>query len=124
MPLSEDEQRILHQIEQQFYESDPDFAQSVSQSTLYRHAFRRIKWAALMLVLGLVVLVATLQVHFVVAFGGFLIMLAAAFIIEKNARSMGRAGLQSVTGSMRSGKLKESFGSAGDKMRNKFKRED
>jgi hypothetical protein len=124
MPLSEDEQRILHQIEQQFYESDPDFAQSVSQSTLYRHAFRRIKWAALMLVVGLVVLVATLQIHFVVAFGGFLIMLAAAFIIEKNARSMGRAGLQSVTGSMRSGKLKESFGSAGDKMRNKFKRED
>ena len=26
MPLSEDEQRILHQIEQQFYESDSAFA--------------------------------------------------------------------------------------------------
>ena len=32
MPLSEDEQRILHQIEQQFYESDPDFAYNVSQT--------------------------------------------------------------------------------------------
>ena len=27
MPLSEDEQRILRQIEEQFYESDPKFAQ-------------------------------------------------------------------------------------------------
>ena len=42
MPLSEDEQRILHQIEQQFYESDPAFAQQVSQTTLYRHAFGRV----------------------------------------------------------------------------------
>src|SRR5215204_3165796 len=100
MPLSEDEQRILHQIEQQFYESDPDFAQSVSQNTLYRHAFRRIKWSALMLVVG------------------FLIMLAAAFIIEKNARTMGRAGLQSVTGTLRGGKLKDTLGGAGDRMRN------
>jgi len=124
MPLSEDEQRILHQIEQQFYESDPAFAQSVSQASLYRHAFRRIKWAALMLVGGLVFLVATLQVHFIVAFGGFLIMLLAAFIIEKNARAMGRAGLQAVTGSTRAGKLRDSLGGASDRMRNKFKKEE
>lgn len=124
MPLSEDEQRILHQIEQQFYESDPDFAQSVAQSTLYRHSWRRIKWASIMLVAGLVFLVATLQVHFVLAFGGFLIMLAAAFMIEKNARSMGRAGLAQVTGSIRGGKIRDTFGGAGDKMRNKFKREE
>jgi hypothetical protein len=123
MPLSEDEQRILHQIEQQFYESDPDFAQTVSQASLYRHAFRRIKWSALMLIAGLIFLIATLQVHFVLAFGGFLIMLLAAFIIEKNARTMGRAGLQSVTGSIRGGKLRDTLGGAGDRMRNKFKRD-
>jgi hypothetical protein len=124
MPLSEDEQRILHQIEQQFYESDPAFAQSVSQSTLYRHAWRRIKWAALMLMAGLVFLVATLQVHFALAFVGFLIMLAAAFIIEKNARSMGRAGLEQVTRSLRAGGLRDRLGGAGDKMRKRFKRDE
>ena len=124
MPLSEDEQRILHQIEQQFYESDPAFAQSVSQSTLYRHAFRRIKWAALMLVLGLVFLVATLHIHFALSFVGFLIMLAAAFIIEKNARAMGRAGLDQMTRSFRAGRLRDTFGGAGERMRNRFKRED
>ena len=124
MPLSEDEQRILHQIEQQFYESDPAFAQSVSQTTLYRHAFRNIKWAALLFIAGLVFLIATLQVHFAVAFIGFVIMLGAAFIIEKNARKMGRAGLQSVTSSLRGGRLKDTFGGAGERMRNKFKRDE
>jgi hypothetical protein len=124
MPLSEDEQRILNQIEQQFYESDPAFAQSVSEASLYRHAFRNIKWSALLFVAGLAFLIATLQVHFAVAFVGFVIMLLAAFIIEKNARKMGKAGLQNVTGSLRGGRLKDTFGGAGERMRNKFKRDE
>ena len=62
MPLSEDEQRILNQIEQQFYESDPAFAQQVSQTTLYRHTFGRVKWGILGFVVGLAFLIATLQV--------------------------------------------------------------
>ncbi len=124
MPLSEDEQRILHQIEQQFYESDPAFAQSVSQNSLYRHAFRNIKWAALGLVGGLAFLLATLQVHVLVAFAGFLLMLACAFVIERNARRMGRAGLAAVTSSMRAGKLKDSLGGASSRMRNRFKKDE
>ena len=124
MPLSEDEQRILHQIEQQFYESDPAFAQSVSQNSLYRHAFRNIKWAALGLVGGLAFLLATLQVHVLIAFAGFLLMLACAFVIERNARRMGRAGLAAVTSSMRTGKFKDSLGGAGSRMRNRFKKDE
>ena len=124
MPLSEDEKRILHQIEQQFYESDPAFAQSVSQNSLYRHAFRNIKWAALGLVGGLAFLLATLQVHVLVAFSGFLLMLACAFVIERNARRMGRAGLAAVTSSMRTAKLKDSLGGASSRMRNRFKKEE
>lgn len=124
MPLSEDEKRILHQIEQQFYESDPAFAQSVSQNSLYRHAFRNIKWATLGLVGGLAFLLATLQVHVLVAFAGFLLMLGSAFVIERNARRMGRAGLQAVTSSMRAGKLRDSLGGASSKMRNRFKKDE
>ena len=37
MPLSEDEQRILQEIERNFYDSDPAFAREVSTTTLYRH---------------------------------------------------------------------------------------
>jgi hypothetical protein len=122
MPLSEDEQRILHQIEQQFYESDPDFAYNVSQTSLYRHAFRNIKWAALGLVAGLVFLLLTLSVHVLLAFTGFLMMLACAFVIERNARAMGRAGLAHVTSSMRAAKIGERLGGAGERMRHRFRR--
>src|SRR5581483_5663715 len=56
MPLSEDEQRILQEIEAQFYANDPHLAQQVSETTLYRHSARNIKWAALGFVVGFVVL--------------------------------------------------------------------
>ena len=97
VPLSEDEQRILHQIEQQFYETDPDFARSVSQTTLYRHAFRNIKWGVLLFCGGVVMLLLTLSVHFLLAFVGVLIMLVALIFIERNARKLGRAGMEQMT---------------------------
>jgi ABC-type multidrug transport system fused ATPase/permease subunit len=110
MPLSEEEQRILHQIEQQFYESDPQFAANVGQASLYRHALHRIAWASLMLVVGLVFLVFTLQVHLALAFCGFLVMLTAAFIIDKNARAIGRAGFDQVTGRVRGSRQRDGQG--------------
>ena len=124
MPLSEDEQRILHQIEQQFYESDPAFAQSVSQSTLYRHAFRRIKWAALMLVLGLVFLVFTLHIHFALAFVGLPDHAGGGVHHREERPRHGPAGLEQMTRSFRAGRLRDTFGGAGERMRNRFKRDD
>src|SRR5439155_4263973 len=59
MPLSEDEQRILQEIEAQFYANDPQLAQQVSETTLYRHASRNIKWAALGFVVGFIVLLTS-----------------------------------------------------------------
>jgi hypothetical protein len=122
MPLSEDEQRILSQIEEQFYESDPAFANSVSQNTLYRHSFRTIKFAAVGLVAGLGFLVATLRVHFLVAFAGFVVMLVSAFVIERNARRMGRAGWEQMTRSMPGGRITSPLGGASERMRNRFRR--
>jgi hypothetical protein len=113
MPLSEEEQRILQQIEQQFYESDPAFSQRVSQTTLYRHAVRRVVLSVGLLIAGLAFLVATLQVHFAVAFVGFLIMLVAAFVIEKNLRAMGKAGLEQVSANLRTGRRRPSGPTSG-----------
>ncbi|HTN81861.1 MAG TPA: DUF3040 domain-containing protein [Acidimicrobiales bacterium] len=124
MPLSEDEQRILHQIEQQFYESDPDFARSVSQTTIYRHAFRNIKWAVLLFLGGVVMLLLTLSVHFLLAFVGVVIMLVALLIIERNARKLGKAGMEQVTRSMRAKGVRDAFGNAGQRMRDRFKRDE
>jgi hypothetical protein len=100
MPLSEDEQRILRQIEEQL-QNDPKFAQAVSPSGLYRHSARTLRWAVLGAVFGLVLLVALLQVHFLLAFVGFLVMLVSAVVIEGQIRAMGRAGIQDVASAVR-----------------------
>lgn len=100
MPLSEDEQRILRQIEEQL-ENDPKFAQAVSPSGLYRHSARTVWWAVLGVVAGLALLIVLLQVHFALAFGGFVVMLACAAVIERQLRAMGRAGIQDVAATLR-----------------------
>src|SRR5688572_17922410 len=75
VPLSEDEQRILHEIERSFYENDPAFAKGVSQTTLYRHAGRNLKFSALGFVSGLVVLLVSFASSLVLGMIGFLAML-------------------------------------------------
>ena len=44
MPLSEDEQRILGEIEQNLRASDPDLARQVGSTTVYTESVRRLKW--------------------------------------------------------------------------------
>ena len=125
MPLSEDEQRILHQIEQQFYETDPALARAVGSTSLYRHAFRQIKWATLTFMVGVAILVYSLvSVGFWAAFLGFLVMFASVLWFEHNARKLGRAGLQHVTSSMRAAGLRDALGNTRNKMRDRFKRDD
>ena len=121
MPLSEDEQRILSQIEQQLYESDPALVHEVSSTTVFSHGFRHIRWAAAGFVLGLVVLLLTLSISFLLAFGGFLIMLASAWYGERNLRRVGKAGFEQVTRGVRSqGGGRGYFGEAGQRMRDRI----
>jgi hypothetical protein len=97
VPLSEDEQRILSEIEQRLYESDPHLVREVSSTTVYTHAIRGMKWAALGFVAGVVLLIATLSTSAVLAFGAFLVMLGAALVFERNARHLGKTGLAQIT---------------------------
>jgi len=124
VPLNEDEQRILSEIEQQFYESDPAFARGVGQTTIYRHAGRNLKWAGLGFFGGFVLLVWAFASSLVLGFVGFLVMLACAFIFERNLRKMGKAGWAQVTGNFKAGNLKDSVGDAGMRLRKRFKREE
>ena len=84
MPLSEDEQRILSEIEANLTATDPALVQQVSETTLYRHAARMIRWAAVGFVAGLVLLVLTLSTTWL-AIVGFLVMLGCSLVIERNA---------------------------------------
>ena len=69
-------------------------------------------------------LIALLSTHVALAFAGFLVMLVAALIFERNARRLGRAGMQQLTQSMRAGGLRDYFVNSGDKMRERFKRDE
>ena len=124
MPLSEDEQRILSEIEAKLYESDPALARDIADTTVYTHAYRNLKWALLGAFAGLVILVLTLSVSFLLAFGGFLIMLVSALAAERNARRMGKAGINQITQSMRTAGLRDYFGSSSQRMRDRFKRDE
>lgn len=124
MPLSEDEKRILNEIEDHLYASDPDLAREVSQTTIYTHAFRNLKWATLGFVAGVVLMVLLLSVHFALAFVGFALMLVCVLWFEKNARKLGKAGLQEMTEHYRGGTLREAVGGAGMRFRQRFQRPD
>ena len=87
MPLSEEEQRILRQIEQQL-EQDPTFSQRG-----YRVSRRRSLVLTIGLVLGLVVTIGGLAVNFLVAFVGFVIVLVMAIMLESELRLLGRERL-------------------------------
>ncbi|MCU1487625.1 MAG: hypothetical protein JWN67_4371 [Actinomycetia bacterium] len=124
MPLSEDEQRILSEIEQHLYASDPALAREVSSTTVYRHAGRNLKWAGVFFVVGLVFMVLTFTMSIVLAFAGFLLMLGSAIFFERNLRKMGRAGWHQWTQTMRTNGVRERMGSVGDRMRDRFKRDE
>jgi hypothetical protein len=124
VPLSEDEQRILHEIAQQFYDDDPEFAREVGETTLYSHSLRRLKWSGLGFVVGVAFLVATLSTSFLLAFGGFLLMLGCALYFERNLRTLGKAGLDQVTKSLRASGLRDAIGGARGRMRERFRDSD
>lgn len=124
MPLSEDEERILQEIAQRFYEDDPSFAREVSETTLYRHTVRRMKWSVVGLVVGAVFLVASLSTSYMLSFAGFLVMLGCALVLERNLRKLGRAGLDQLTRTVRANGMREALGGAGRRVRDRFRRDD
>jgi hypothetical protein len=124
VPLSEEEQRILHEIERNFYEHDPDFAARVRKETVYRHAGRNCKWSALAFLGGLAILVVWFSTSLLLGLLGFFIMLFSAIYFERNLRHIGRAGLQQMTKSMRGRGLSETLGDTQRRLRERFKRSD
>ena len=104
MALSDNEQRILRQIEEQL-ETDQRFAQAVSPAGLYRHSARTVRWAALGVLASLGVTIALLQVHFMLAFVGFLGMLSCVLVIERQLRAIGKAGIQDIAATLRTSRL-------------------
>ena len=123
VPLSEDEQRILSEIEQQLYETDPALAREVGSTTVYTHAFRNLKWAGVLFVVGVAVMIFALSTSYLMSFGGFVVMLASALWFERNLRRLGRVGLQQITQNMRGVGMRGYLGQTSERMRNRLRKE-
>ena len=125
MPLSEEEQKILKEIEAQLNATDPGLVEQVSRTTLYRHSARMIRWAALRFLGGLVLLVFTFANNLFAGVVGFAIMLGCLIVIERNVRKLGRAGMQTLTGGWKAGGgVRGFFGEHGRAWRERFPRDD
>ncbi|MGI8793007.1 MAG: DUF3040 domain-containing protein [Acidimicrobiales bacterium] len=122
MPLSEEEQRILQEIEKNFYDSDPEFAGKVGPDAITRHAGRRLRLSAAGFVVGLVGLVLTFTASIFVAFAFFALMVASAVIAERSFRVLSRAGIEEVA--KRTGGLNELLLERRRRMRERFNRDD
>ena len=123
MPLSEDDQRIFRDIENSFYESDPEFARRVANSPdVVGHATRNMKLAALGLVIGVVAVVALLPVGPIFSVLGFALMVASALLFVDSARKAGKIGLQSLNEVVK--ERRETLDEARQRMRNRMKRDE
>jgi len=121
--LSEQELKILREIEAQLSATDPQLVEQVSRTTVYRHALRAIRWAIVGFVVGLVVVVLTFTSGIAIAFAGFLGMLFSLWTIATNLKKIGKAGLHSVFG-IREGGVRSLFGDTGRGLRDRFRRTD
>ena len=104
MPLDDREQRILEEIERQFYQEDPRLAETVRNATLASVSRGRLKWAFLGMVVGFVLMLAFFTRVTLVALLGFagMVMSAAWLVAILRKRSgVGAASPESVVGRMR-----------------------
>ncbi len=80
MPLSEHEQKLLSQMEQQLLAEDPRFASAMRGSHGVSRGGKRLAIAAAGLVIGLVCIVFAVAQHLpILAVPGFLLMLAGVY---------------------------------------------
>ena len=81
MPLSEEELRLLEQMERALVEEDPKFASTLRGTSMRRSAHRRAIAAGLFFLVGIVVLMTgAISQLWPVGVVGFLIMLASATV--------------------------------------------
>ena len=96
MPLSEHEQRLLDQIERALYAEDPKFASSVRKTDLRAHMRRRLRRAAYVLALGVVLLLVGVTTNLVVGVAGFGVMLLALLMALSAWKRLGTGPTQTL----------------------------
>lgn len=86
MPLDDNEQRILAEIERQFYEEDPELARAVQK--VERPSRFGVRLSLVGVVVGLAVIIAFVDNTWI-AVGGFAILVASATALVNALRIRG-----------------------------------
>lgn len=94
MPLEDHEQRILDEIERQFYEEDPDLALAVRN--IDRSGRFGVRYPLAGLIIGMVVVLATFTVSTPLAILGFVLMVGSATALAYGIRNRIQAGNRAV----------------------------
>ena len=84
MPLSEEEQRILAEIEASLRASDPDLAKNVASGVVTAESRRRVRLAIVGFLVATVSVILLLQVSFVLAFIAFLAAFGALAYVQSD----------------------------------------
>ena len=124
MPLNENEERILHEIEQRFYANDPESARRIGSTTLPKYLARNCKWATLGFVVGLAVLLVGFASNWIVGVFGFVVMLASAIVLTRNLRRMGQHGWRQLSRSLRGRPFNEVVDDAARRLRRRFRNDE
>lgn len=91
MPLSENEQKILSDLEDSLAKQDPQFARSVRQTTAFFHVRRRVRWSIAGFVLGLAILMVFFTRSMLLSLIGISMMLFSSLVLARYTELKGRA---------------------------------
>jgi hypothetical protein len=102
VPLSENEQRLLEQMERALYAEDPKFASAMRGANRRPGAGRRLLLGGVSIVLGLVVLVfGVSQKQVLLGVLGFVLMLGGTAYAVSSQRRSGPVGVVNAAGTVR-----------------------
>ncbi len=108
MPLSEEEQRILQEMEQKLYEHDREFVDRVNHGSHRLEAAKGAKWSVAGFVAGFALLLSTFRFSLVIGSLGFFLMLVCSLMFAHHirqaptaaARAPGRVRAQALAGEL------------------------
>ncbi len=124
MPLSDNEQRLLEQMERALYAEDPKFASAMRGAARRPGTGRKMLLGIVGVVLGVVLLIVGVVINVVpLAVLGFLCMLAGTAYALSALRRTGPAGVVAANGTVRAaGGKRRSAGSFMQRMEQRWDR--
>lgn len=92
MPLSEDEKRILAEIEEGLYKSDPSLSRDIGTSGQESGSLTKTRTAVLGIAAGLLVVLVTLEIK-LLSLAGVVLIFASALLLERTLHRQNQSRL-------------------------------